>query len=69
MENFIYFIVLFIIILYFSYINSIHNVEEFTPIINKMYRPHVRNVRIIREEFYGTISSNISNLFRKFGIM
>jgi len=73
MKNLIYncflFLIIIIIIITFAYINSLHYVEEFTPIINKMYRPHVRNARIIGEGFYNNSTSNISNLFRKFGIM
>jgi hypothetical protein len=46
-----------------------HTVEHFTPKIREMYRPIVRNTRILSEGFYNKTSSNISNLFRKFGIM
>lgn len=69
MKNLIYYFFLILIIIFFSYIKTLHNVEEFTPKINEMYRPYVRNARIIGEGFYNNSSSNISNLFRKFGIM
>jgi len=69
MKHLIYICFLILIILLFSYIKTLHNVEEFTPKINEMYRPYVRNARIIGEGFYNNSSSNISNLFRKFGIM
>ncbi len=69
MKNLIYNCFLFSIIVIFAYINSIHTVESFTPKIREMYRPHVRNARIIGEGFYNKTNSNISNLFRKFGIM
>jgi hypothetical protein len=69
MKNLIYNCFLFLVIVIFAYINSLHDVEEFTPLIKKMYRPHVRNARIIGEGFYNNSTSNISNLFRKFGIM
>jgi hypothetical protein len=69
MKNLIYNCVLFLIIVIFAYINSVHTVEGFTPKIREMYRPYVRNARIIGEEFYNKSNSNISNLFRKFGIM
>ena len=69
MKNLIYNFLLILIIIFFSYIKTLHNVEEFTPKINEMYRPYVRNARIIGEEFYNKSASNISNLFRKFGIM
>jgi hypothetical protein len=69
MKNLIYNCFLFLIVIIFAYINSLHTVESFTPKIKEMYRPYVRNVRIIGEGFYNNSTSNISNLFRKFGIM
>jgi len=69
MKNLIYNYFLFLIIVIFAYINSLHTVESFTPKIKEMYRPYVRNARIIGEGFYNKSNSNISNLFRKFGIM
>jgi hypothetical protein len=69
MKNLLYNFLLILILIFFSYINSIQPVEEFTPKINEMYRPYVRNARIIGEGFYNKSSSDISNLFRKFGIM
>jgi hypothetical protein len=69
MKNLIYNCFLFLIVIIFAYINSLHTVESFSPKINEIYRPYVRNARIIGEGFYNRSSSNISNLFRKFGIM
>jgi hypothetical protein len=69
MKNLIYNCFLFLIIIIFAYINSLDSVESFTPKIKEMYRPYVRNARIIGEGFYNRSNSNISNLFRKFGIM
>jgi len=69
MKKLIYCCFLFLIVFTFSYINSLHYVENFTPKIRQMYRPHIRNARIIGEGFYNKSNSNISNLFRKFGIM
>jgi len=69
MKNLIYNCFLLLIVVTFAYINSLHTVEEFTPKIREMYRPHVRNARIIGEGFYNKTNSHISNLFRKFGIM
>ena len=69
MKNLIYNCFLFLIIVIFAYINSLHTVESFTPKIKEIYRPYVRNARIIGEGFYIKSNSNISNLFRKFGIM
>jgi hypothetical protein len=69
MKNLIYNCFLVLIIFIFAYINSLHTVESFTPKIKEMYRPYVRNARIIGEGFYNKSNSNISNLFRKLGIM
>jgi len=69
MKNLIYNFFLILIIFIFAYINSLHTVESFSPKINEIYRPYVRNARIIGEGFYNNSTSNISNLFRKFGIM
>jgi len=69
MQIYIYYIFLIIIILVFSYINSFSSTEEFTSSINSVYRPIVRNTRILSEGFYNKTTNNISNLFRRFGIM
>jgi hypothetical protein len=69
MKHLIYNCFLFLIVIIFAYINSLHSVESFTPKIREMYRPYVRNARVIGEGFYNKANSNISNLFRKFGIM
>jgi len=69
MKFILYYIFLAAIILFFSYLNSLHSTESFTPYINGMVRPVVRNTRIIGEGFYNKTSSNISNLFRKFGLL
>lgn len=69
MKNLLYNLFLILIILIFAYVNSLKTVEEFSPKIKEMYRPYVRNARIIGEGFYNKGSSDISNLFRKFGIM
>jgi len=64
-----YYLFFIIIILVFAYYNSFNDVENFTPKIREMYRPYIRNIRIISENFYTKHKNNISNLFRKFGIM
>lgn len=69
MKNLIYNCFLILIIFTFAYINSLHDVEKFTTKINETYRPYIRNARIISEGFYNKSSLNISNIFRKFGIM
>ena len=42
--------------------------ENFTPRIRNMYRPYVRDVRIISEGFYNDNNNKINNLFRRFGL-
>jgi hypothetical protein len=69
MKFFIYNCFLILIVIFFAYMNSIHSVENFTPKIRQVYRPIVRNTRLITEGFYNKVTSNISNLFRKFGII
>jgi hypothetical protein len=55
--------------IYNHYYNYYNSTENFTPAIRELYRPYVRNARIMSEGFYSTQSSNMSNLFRKFGIL
>ena len=69
MKYFLYNSILIIIILLFAYYNTISSIETFTPSIKQIYRPIARNTRIISERFYNKTTSNINNLFRKFGIM
>jgi hypothetical protein len=73
MKYLIYYCMFFCIVLLFAYINTnqaiIQQKEAFTPKIRELYRPYIRNARIISEGFYEKHSTNISNLFRKFGIM
>ena len=69
MKQFLYACFLVLIIIVFAYYNSLPKIETFTPKIRELYRPIVRQTRIVGEGFYNKTSSNISNLFRKFGIM
>jgi hypothetical protein len=55
--------------IYNHYYNYYNSTENFTPAIRELYRPYVRDARIMSEGFYSTQSSNMSNLFRKFGIL
>jgi hypothetical protein len=67
--------VFLLIVIIFDYVNAnyeskhINEKEAFTPKMRELYRPYVRNARIITEGFYEKNKSDISNLFRKFGIM
>jgi hypothetical protein len=69
MKYFLYNSILVIIILLFAYYNTVSSIEPFIPSIKGIYRPIVRNTRVIGEGFYNKTTSNITNLFRKFGIM
>ena len=69
MKYLVYYCFFILVIVTFAYFNSLPDVEDFTPGIREVYRPYVRNVRILGEGFYIKQKNNISNLFRKFGIM
>lgn len=58
-----------IIIIFFSYINSINKVENFTPKIREFYRPIFRHSRIYSQNLYNQSTSILSNLLRKFGLI
>jgi len=62
-------LILIIIILVCTFSKKSYE-EAFIPkIIKETYRPIERNVRRNFEGFYDKSSTDISNLFRKFGIM
>ncbi len=58
-----------LIIIYCAFFQNKYN-EPFVPkIIKEQYRPLERNIRKTYEGFYDKTSTDISNLFRKFGIL
>jgi len=62
-------ILLIIIVLSCAFFNYEYQ-ESFVPrVIKETYRPIARNTRIAYEGFYDKSSTDISNLFRKFGIL
>jgi hypothetical protein len=67
--NYCYVLFLIAIIIIFSYINTLHYTEQFTPEIRKIYRPIIRNTRLISEGFYNNTTSTVSNLLRKMKII
>ena len=69
MKYFMYYCFFIIIIVIFAYFNSLHDVESFTPKIREFYRPYLRRARVFGEGVYKKQQNNISNLFRKFGIV
>lgn len=63
-------LLLFVSIILYCAFSKNTNAEGFIPkILKETYRPIERNVRITYEGFYNKTSTDISNLFRKFGIM
>jgi hypothetical protein len=63
------FFILTVIIIIMSLTEHVYH-EPFVPRkVKEVYRPIVRNVRKNYEGFYDNSSKNISNLFRKFGIL
>ena len=70
MKYCIYNFIFIIIICAFAYNNLFASItEDFTPKMREIYRPVLRNVRLEAEGFYNKHSSNMSNLFRRFGLM
>jgi len=71
MKYLFYYIFFIIIVFIFAYVNSMTPPKEeaFTPKMRELYRPYIRNVKHISEGFYNSQKQNVSNLFRKFGIM
>lgn len=43
--------------------------ESFTSGFREMYRPYVRNVRLIYDNYYTRVKNNTQLLFRKFGVI
>jgi len=43
--------------------------EGFTTGFRVMYRPHIRNIRLIGDKYYNNLKNNMHILFRKFGII
>jgi len=63
-------IIIFLIALYFIYNYVVNNYisESFTPGIRKLYRPHIRNIRITSEGFYGTHKNKVQNFLKRVGL-
>ena len=63
-------IILLIIITLSCAFSKNHYQEAFVPrVVKETYRPIARNIRMTYEGFYDRTSTDISNLFRKFGIL
>jgi len=46
-----------------------NNKEYFTSGFREMYRPYIRNVRLIGEKYHNQIKQNNNLFFRKFGLI
>ena len=60
-------VILFVMSGYNTYMAS--SKESFTPYLRKLYRPHIRNVRLTMEEFVDKRSTYLQNILRRIGIM
>jgi len=69
MKHILYSCFLILIVILFAYVNSMYSVEPFTPNIRELYRPIIRNTRLISEGFYNNTTSSVSNFLRKFKII
>ena len=63
-------LIIFFIIYYIYSLNNNNNSkkENFTPKVREMYRPYVRNARIVSEGFYGRHKNNVNSVFKKLGL-
>jgi len=62
-------VILFIIYYIYTRYNSNNSKKEnFTPKVREMYRPYVRNARIVSEGFYGRHKNNVDSVFKKIGL-
>ena len=57
-------IILFIIFFIYTYYLQ-NNQENFTPYIRKIYKPHIRRIRIFSEGFYNNTINKISTHIKK----
>jgi len=62
-------IVVVLIIVLFLLVKMNKNKEEFTTGIRKMYRPYIRSIRSIYDNYYNKLKTNVQIIFRKFGVI
>jgi hypothetical protein len=62
------FIIYYIYTRYYNVECKCNKKENFTPRIREIYRPYLREARVVSEGFYGDSKNNINHLFRKFGL-
>jgi hypothetical protein len=61
------FLIITIVLLLLVKMNK--NKEEFTTGFREMYRPYVRNVRLIYDNYYTRFKNNARLFFRKIGVI
>ena len=69
MKNTIIIFLLFIFILLVAYYQQHKQKESFIPVINRMYRPHVRNAKVYLNDKMTTTSNYMTSLIRKTGLL
>jgi len=64
--NILIVIIICIVIIIF---NAMQPREGFTPMINKLYRPHIRNARLYADEFINQYSNGyVTRKLKKYGL-
>jgi uncharacterized protein YxeA len=69
MKNVWLYILLIFIIILCLYSSNNNNYENFTPYMRKLYRPHIRNARLLSENIYTKYKNNVIILLRKYNIL
>jgi len=64
-NNIFMYIFLIIVIFSFAFYNSQFNTEHFTPFIRKYYRPHMRNLRIYKENLVDKIYRQTNSFLKR----
>lgn len=63
-------IISFFLRLLFTFLsNNKNSIESFTPKVREMYRPRIRNIRIVYDNLYNSIKVSATNLLRKLGLI
>lgn len=58
------------IIIFINYFLKVKNKNEgFTSGFRQMYRPHIRNTRLVVENYYNKSKNNLHVILKKFGIV
>lgn len=65
MTKLLLYVFLVCIILFFAYINSLNEVEAFTPAINRRIRPHVRLVKKHGNNMFNTGHHKVRRYIRQ----